>query len=485
MSSKYQAMQFAARLTVVGRLLSDMYGVLALLTVVPTAVALVTESVAAPIYIGVVLAFASFFLSGRLLPEPERVQKNEALLVVALLFISSSLFFALPIMAYDIDFVDAWFEAVSGVTTTGLSTLSVENAPAALLFGRAWMQWLGGIGVVVLALAIFVRPGVIASRLGFSDREMDDVVGGTRAHARRVVVIYLLLTAAGVAALYLSGASILDAIVHCMAAVSTGGFSNYDDSLALISDLRLLIVNLLCMAGAISFYLYYRSLFFMGRKGFFNSQLNVLVVVMLAGLALVALLQWLAGNPLATRDLLTLVVSAQTTAGFSTFNLSTLSPATMVLLCMMMAIGGGAGSTSGGIKVDRFVTLWQVATRALLRVGVPDQVYLSAEGPEGRAGVNEAVALLLWTLLFMFLSWMMFLVYGYAPVASLFEVTSALATTGLSAGITSPELPTTLKIVLTCNMLLGRLEIVAILVLFAPHSWIGRRRGKSYIRSKS
>ena len=154
-------------------------------------------------------------------------------------------------------FIDAWFEAVSGVTTTGLSTLPIEDKPVAFLFGRAWTQWIGGIGVAVFALALIVGSGSPLRSLGFSSSEVSDVVGGTRAHAKRVVIIYVCLTAAGITALLLSGASLIDAVAHCMAAVSTGGFANYGDSLGSVSALHLGIVNVLCIAGAISFHVYY------------------------------------------------------------------------------------------------------------------------------------------------------------------------------------------------------------------------------------
>lgn len=477
MASKYLTMQFAVRPAVVGRLLADMYGVLSLLTLVPATVALSMGSVAGPVYLKVVAAAALLWLAGRLLPSPDRVQKNEALCMVALLFISSSLLLCLPMMAYGIPFIDAWFESVSGVTTTGLSTLSLEQASTAFLFGRAWIQWVGGIGVVVLALAIFVRPGVIAKSMGFSDREMDDVVGGTRAPAKRVVLIYLLITAIGICALYISGASARDAIIHCMTALSTGGFANYPDSLASISNPHLVMINLLCIAGAVSFHLYYRSIFSAGRGGLLDNQLYALLSLLVVGVCAVSLLLWLEGSSLAGRDVLTLVVSAQTTAGFSTIDIGKLPGSVIVVLCLLMAVGGGAGSTSGGIKVDRALLVLRGAKMSMLRIGLPDHVYVRGENGEDSAKMQEALTLVFWFMAALLSSWLVFLVYGYPPLASLFEVTSALATVGLSSGITSEELPTELKVLLCGNMILGRLEIIAVLVLLAPRTWVGRRRG--------
>ncbi len=475
--AKYSAMQFAVRPTVVGRLLSDMYGILALLTLVPAGLAWVTDSAAAKAYSGVIASLALCWLGGRLLAPPDRVQKNEALAMVALLFITSSLLLCLPLMSYGIPFMDAWFESVSGVTTTGLSTLDIAEASPAFLFGRAWMQWLGGIGVVVLALAIFVRPGVTANRLGFSDREMDDVVGGTRAHARRVIIIYLLLTALGITALYFSGASLLDAVVHCMAALSTGGFANYPNSLADVNAAHLWVVNLLCVAGAISFHLYYRSLLRSGRGKFIDNQLYTLLATLAAGIGLMWVLATLAGLELPARDLLTTVVSAQTTAGFSSTEIGALPSSMILLLCVLMAIGGGAGSTAGGFKLDRALLLFQIAHRSLLRSTLSEHVHVRGAKHQEGSRMEEALSLLVWFLAIVLLSWLVFVAYGFPPLQSLFEVVSALATVGLSSGITNAELPAELKLVLCTNMLLGRVEIIAVLVLLAPRNWIGRRRG--------
>ncbi|WP_238946928.1 TrkH family potassium uptake protein [Seongchinamella unica] len=469
-------MQFAVRPAVVGRLLANMYGILALLTIVPGLLAALTGSVAAPAYGVVVLILGLLWLLARSLPDPERVQKNEALVVVALLFTSSSLLLALPLMSYGIPFIDAWFEAVSGVTTTGLSTLQITDRPVAFLFGRAWMQWVGGIGVVVLALALFVRPGVSASRLGFSDREMDDVVGGTRAHARRVIIIYLVITAVGITALLVAGSSLIDAIVHCMAAISTGGFANYQSSLAGISAPQLWVINGLCLAGAVSFHLYYRSILHTRREELLDNQLYALLVVLVLSTTLVWVVSRLVGLQASPQDLITLTISAQTTAGFSTMDLAALPPAVILVLCTFMAVGGGAGSTAGGIKLDRALLMLQVAYRTLLRSSVTEQVHVRGEKGVEASRVEEAVALIFWFLLVVLLSWLVFLACGYSPMHSLFEVISATATVGLSAGLTSADLPAALKALLCFNMLLGRLEIVAMLILFAPRSWFGRRR---------
>ncbi|PLW70664.1 TrkH family potassium uptake protein [Pseudohalioglobus lutimaris] len=469
-------MHFAVRPGVIMRLLSDMYGVVAVLTAIPTVFALACNSEALTGYLVVLGLLGVVWAAGRLFPRPVRVQKNESLSMVALLFISVSLLYSIPIMAYGIPFADAWFEAVSGVTTTGLSTLELDQPSPAFLFARGWMQWVGGLGVVVLALALFIAPGQTARSLGFSNQEMDDVVGGTRAHARRVTVVYVLITAVGVLALLLTGSAPLDAVVHTMAAISTGGFANYGDSLASLPSVQIWTINMLCIAGAVSFHVYYRSLLLSGRGGFADNQLYSLLLAIglacMVGFGLV----WQGGLDIGFTELATLVVSAQTTAGFSAGDISVLSPSLLLLLVVCMAIGGGVGSTSGGIKLGRVQVMFRLARSTLGRTGLSDHVF-TGEGKNGGAGrEQEALALLLLFLFSISLSWLVFLSYGYPVMPSLFEVVSAATTSGLSSGLTQAGMPLALKVLLCCLMLLGRLEFIALLVLLSPRSWLGRRR---------
>jgi trk system potassium uptake protein len=237
-----------------------MMGLFGILTCVPFGVSLISGSAVSSwayffvIVISLLLGTFGLYATWN---EKIRVQRNESLALVALLFISIPLLQTIPIMSYGISFVDAWFEAVSGVTTTGLSTLgTVEDKPISFLFSRGWMQWVGGLGIIVLALALVFQPGIVTQQLGFDANEVDDVVGGTRAHAIRILMVYVLLTLVIVLLLLLAGSKMIDALVHAMAAISTGGFANYDDSLAGISSVQQGVVMMGCLAGAISFHLY-------------------------------------------------------------------------------------------------------------------------------------------------------------------------------------------------------------------------------------
>jgi trk system potassium uptake protein TrkH len=377
--------------------------------------------------------------------------------------------------------LDAWVESVSGTTTTGLSVLaSLEEAPRGLLFARAWLQWLGGLGVLVLALALIVTPGVSAKHMGFNPREVADVAGGTRAHARRVLVTYLALTLLGVGALVALGAGAFDATLHAFTSISTGGFASHDGSLAVFPGRVRACILVLCFAGAVPFSCYYRTIYQHPQRIFSDPQLRSLALLCALSAAALAGVQWLsADRAIPLGDLAATAVSAQTTAGFSSIEMSQLAPGSKLIVIASMFVGGGLGSTAGGIKIFRLLVCLRIlrllldrisivrSGRAILRFGgdpvSPDEV-------EWVVGVVSAYGILVG------LSWLAFLTHGYAPLDSLFEVVSAVGTVGLSAGITSPGLPGFLKGVLSIDMLMGRVEVVAFIVLLRPATWLGRRR---------
>ncbi|MBN1442336.1 MAG: TrkH family potassium uptake protein [Planctomycetes bacterium] len=479
-----RSLSFAVRPLVVARYLAMLCLPLSALTLVPLLMSVIAGQHAVmwrtAVVVGILAAAGGICSRIRC---TERIQTNEGLAVTALIFLLASLLMAFPLTGYGIGFLDAWFESVSAITTTGLSTLpTVEDKPWTFLFARAWMQWVGGLGVVVLALAMLVRPGISAKRLGFSEQEIDNVVGGTRAHARRVLAVYSILTTAGILLLWSLGASLLDAVVHAFAAISTGGFSNYDSSLAGFSSPWIrAATTLMCFAGAVSFSWYYSSAYRKLRTLAGDVQLRALA----AACVLCTILLFLALRPSFTADARALghsammAISAQTTAGFASLPVPELpSAAKLVLICSML-IGGELGSTAGGLKMLRFVILVRLAQRLFEQASIPrrseipiriGRFTLQSEDLAAAGGLAAAYAAVL------VLSWLAFLAGGHDPLNSLFEVASATATAGLSAGVVAQDLSPILKGVLCADMLMGRVEILAVLILIFPPTWFGRRR---------
>jgi len=418
------------------------------------------------------------------LSAPSPIQPNEGLVVVALTFVLAALAMTWPFAATGLPILDAVFEATSAVTTTGLSTLgSAANLSPTHLLSRAWLQWYGGLVIVVLALGLVLAPRTATKRLASGETEEGDMVAGTRVRARRALLVYAALTLAGLALLLVAGVAPFAAAVHTLAGISTGGFSNFDAGLAALGPWPVQALTLcLPLLGAISFSLYYRAWY--GEPGalFGDREVMSLVLLCLIMSAVMALIMALVGGRSWADALVQgplIAVSAQTTVGFTPLAPGELDAGSKLTLIVAMLIGGDAGSTAGGIKILRFLIVVRLLHILLLRSALPPHAVMpfrvagrTLEPPE----VQVAVSIVLLFLVALLVSWLPFLLLGYAPLDSLFDVASALGTVGLSAGITGPTLHPLLKAVLCIDMLMGRLEIIAVLVLFYPQTWFGRRR---------
>jgi trk system potassium uptake protein TrkH len=480
----FRSLHFAVRFRVVAKYLGQMLLLVAALGLVPAGVALASGNQAVALCYALTLGLlaACGGLVGALRCE-ERVQANEALVITALVFLVTGVAMAFPLAGYGIEPLDALFESISGITTTGLSTLgSVEGRPRSFLFARAWLQWVGGLGVAVLALAFVIRAGAASQRLGFDEREVADFVGGTRHHARRVLIIYLALTAVALGAALVVGVPAFDALVHVLAAVSTGGFSSHDASLAALSPAGRWVVTASCLSGAVALSWYYRVYFQGLRPVFRDTRIWGLVwLTAICALLLAAFLGRSGERSLGAvfSDAVWMAVSAQTTAGFSVLPVQDLDAASKLVLIISMLIGGEMGSTAGGFKIFRFLLLLRLLWALVLRASMPAGSQLPLRVGRvglGRDDVEAAAALALGYVGVILVSWLAFLAYGYEALDSLFDVVSAFGTVGLSAGTVRAGLEPALKIVLCLDMLMGRVELLAFLMLVFPGTWLGRRR---------
>lgn len=476
-------LRYAVRFRVVFKYFGQLCLVLAALSMLPLLVALIFGESGICLRYGVVVAGLTL-LGAALsrLPAPYRVQTNEGMVLVALTFLFTPLAMAYPMMGPGFGFGDAFFEAVSGVTTTGLSTrATLADASPAFLFARAWLQWYGGLGIVVLSLALVLHPGLVAMGLAVTEAETDDLVGGTRAHARRILEVYVVLTLLGILGSLLAGLGFFDAVLHSFAAVSTGGFAPSDASLATVGQSGQVWITLLCLAGAIPLSFYYRLV--VERRPAAGDVLQILAILLAALIvsAVVAAAMHVHGGlawPQVLHHAPLLAFSAQTTAGFSTIPCAHLDAGSKLALIFSMLVGGGAGSTAGGFKLLRLLAAVSVMRVIILRTCLPGHAVIESRLAGRRLRDEELHAALLLIVLFVAVvafSWLPFVVMGYNPLDSLFEVVSATGTVGLSVGLTSAGLPAVLKGILCVDMLMGRLEIIAWLVMFYPGTWFGNR----------
>jgi trk system potassium uptake protein TrkH len=422
----------------------------------------------------VVLMILGFGIYRRRESSARELKLTDGLVVTALSYLLFGLVNAgafLPVTS----FIDGFFETMSGFTTTGLTVLDVGAAPRTLLFFRSYAQWIGGLGIIILSLAILLRPGKAIFQLYSTEFGEENIKGSVIATARIVAKIYLILTGAGFLAYLLSGMGLFDALIHILSTLPTGGFSNHPDSIGHFQSPAIaLVVCLFMILGAISFPLYYR----LARKDlkslWSNPQVRGLVVVVL-GAALVFFILLGPVRPRAVNALFQAITSA-TTSGYNTINTSALPSSAKVLTIVLMNIGGTSGSTAGGIKIFRLLAVLALMRWLVLQALLPREARLPvAVGKLKMADedIRMLAAFLCTYVVVLGLSTIAVLwIERFTFLDTLFEISSAMGTVGLSTGITSPDLSLWTKLILILNMWMGRLEIIPVLVVFYPRTWL-------------
>jgi trk system potassium uptake protein TrkH len=477
-AERIETLCYAVRWRVLLKYLGMLGVVLAALNSVPFAVAaLLGEFEVAGRYAMVLVALLALAVPLARMAAPDRLQVNEALAVVGLVFVLGSLVMSYPLGAAGDSWLDGWFEAVSGITTTGLSTTaSVEDKSRAFLFARAWMQWYGGLGIVILSLALFLHNGVAGRRLMDTEATGDTLVSTTRTYARHVAIVYGVLTVCAALGIWLAVGDGFVALAHSLSAVSTGGFSTFDDSLAGLEPAAAAVIMGFSWLGAVSLPLYYLA----WQKGpaslFRDPELRALIVATAVLGALLAL--WLPTGGDDWLDALLLGMSTQSTTGFSNLVIGELDDASKLAMIGAMLVGGSAGSSAGGFKLLRLLLLLRLLQLVLARAAAPRHAVIDARLGGRRVDDEDlwrAMLLMVVFALLVFLSWLAFLAHGYPALDALFEVVSATGTVGLSTGIARPDLEPLLKAILCFDMLAGRVEIFALLVVLYPGTWFGKR----------
>jgi trk system potassium uptake protein TrkH len=312
--------------------------------------------------------------------------------------------------------------------------------------------------------------------------ERENIPDSTSLHAKRILWVYLGLTLMGIIILKPFGVAWFDSVLHVLSGISTGGFSAYKDSLAGFGSWTVsALLILIALLGAMPLTLYHPA-YFKGWRGLFTHiELRGLLTTGLIFIGFLTLCMHFVGQlswETTLHNAPLLALSAQTTVGFSSMEVATLDPASKLTLILAMFIGGGVGSTAGGIKILRLLVLLRLLHLLFLRTCLPADAVVKAKLDGHTLDAREIEHILLLILLFILIilvSWSLFVAYGYAPLDALFEVVSAIATVGLTTGISGPDLPLVLQAVLCLDMLLGRLEVVALLLILYPRTWVNRR----------
>jgi trk system potassium uptake protein TrkH len=444
--------------------------------------------------IGFAAALTITFSSGLLLWLPVRGASHElrirdGFLITSLFWTVLGLFGALPFALTEtlaLSPAESVFESISGLTTTGATVIvGLDDLPQSILFYRQLLQWLGGIGIIVVAVAVLPMLGIGGMQLykaetpgPSKDSKLTPRITET---AKALATVYLLLTGACATAYYLAGMSVFDAVCHAFSTVAIGGFSTHDASMGYFGDNRILLIcSLFMLVSAVNFGLHFmawrrRSLWTYLRDSetrFFFSVMAICVVITCTFLVLT--------RTLATGESLVhglfQAVSITTTTGFATRDFAAWPLFLPVMLLFFSFMGGCVGSTGGGIKAMRLMLIYKQGIRELKQLVHPQAVIpLKVGNRRGEAAVVSAVWSFFAVYTFAFIVILMLLMAtGLDFLTAFSAVAASLNNLGPGLGAVAAnygEISETAKGILCFSMLLGRLEVFTLLVLFTPMFW--------------
>jgi trk system potassium uptake protein TrkH len=383
-------------------------------------------------------------------------------------------------------FTDAYFECISGFTTTGASILTdIEHLPRSILLWRSQTQWLGGMGIIVLSIAVLPFLGVGGMQLYKAETPspvVDKLTPRISDTAKALWKIYVFLTLLQIILLFLGGMSLFDAVNHAFATMPTGGFSTKNASVAHYQSAYIDYVILMFMLIAgMNFALHYRLM--KGRVGTFFSDPELRAYLLIAG-ALALMVAWdiygsLYGSFVdAFRYASFQVVSILTTTGFVTADYEKWPAFSQLILLLCMFVGSMAGSTGGGIKIVRLVLMFRHSYLELFRIIHPHAVTVVKVGD---ISVPQTIMRSIWGFFFLYVgiyvaATLLMSLIGLDVISAISSVATCLGNVGPGLGTVGPTdnyaaVPWVGKWILIVCMLLGRLEIYTILVLLVPGFW--------------
>jgi len=433
------------------------------------------------LFVGISLALVTW---GR----TENLSVKQAFILTTVVWIALAAFAALPLALSELDmsYTDAFFEAMSGLTTTGATVIvGLDAAPPGLLLWRGLLQWLGGIGIIVMAIAVLPMlqiGGMQLFRMESSDTSEKILPRATQI-AGSITFLYLSFTIACALCYYMAGMRLFDAVVHAMTTIATGGFSSHDDSIGYFQSTTIDLVGAAFMIiGSLPFVLYLQAVRGNAVPLLKDSQVRFFLALVAVLIGLAWTYEMSIGTDAAGRALQLAtfnVISIVTGTGYATTDYGQWGPFALVFFFCIMFIGGCAGSTSCGIKIFRFQVVLQMLKVYLHRILYPHGVFVPRYN--GRPLPDHVTAAV---LSFFFLFFIVFIVValvlnmmGLDNLTAMSSAASAIANVGPGLGdVVGPAgtyatLPDTAKWLLSFAMLIGRLEIFTVLVLFSPVFW--------------
>ena len=425
-----------------------------------------------------------FFLSN--LDHENKLNLQQAFLLTALSWLSVAIFGSLPFFFSNLDFsfTNAFFESMSGITTTGSTVIAnLENMPKSILLWRAILQWLGGIGIIIMAITLMPIMNVGGMQLFkiSSNDSSEKVLPKSKEIAVRLIYIYSALTMMCALTYYVFGMSFFDSITHSMTTLATGGFSNYNESIGFFDSLAIEISAMFfIILGSLPFISYIK--FINGNRDIFFSDTQIITFFKIIIISIIILSIYLIFNSSETYNIRSIffnVISILTGTGYVNAQFDNWGGFSLLIFLSLMFIGGCAGSTTCGVKIFRFQILYLFITNQLKKIIYPKGVFIIKYN---HSSIDEKFISSI--ISFIFFYFVIFLV-----LTALLSLTGLDFVTAISGAATSisnvgpglgseigpngnfSSLPDVSKWILSLGMILGRLELFAILVLFLPSFW--------------
>ena len=425
-----------------------------------------------------------FFLSN--LDHDKKLNLQQAFLLTALSWMSIAIFGSLPFVFSNVNFsfTNAFFESMSGITTTGSTIIpNLENMPKGILLWRAILQWLGGIGIIVMAITLMPIMNVGGMQLfKISNNDSSEkILPKSKEIALRLIYIYLGLTTLCAVSYKTFGMDIFDSITHSMTTIATGGFSNYNDSIGFFNSISIEISAMIfIILGSLPFIAYIK--FLSGDKKIFFFDIQVKAFFKIIFISIIILSIYLGINNLTqlnVRSIFFNVISILTGTGYVNAQFDNWGSFSLVLFLILMFIGGCAGSTTCGIKIFRIQILYSFILNQLKKIIYPKGIFVLKydKNVVDNKFIASIISFIYMYLVIFFIIAALLSLTGLDFITSISGAATSISNVGPGLGsIIGPNgnfssLPEVSKWILSLGMILGRLELFAILVLFLPSFW--------------
>ena len=425
-----------------------------------------------------------FFLSN--LDHEKKLNLQQAFLLTALSWLSIAIFGSLPFIFSNVEFTftNAFFESMSGITTTGSTIISnLESMPKGILLWRALLQWLGGIGIIVMAITLMPIMNVGGMQLfKISNNDSSEkILPKSKEIALRLIYIYSFLTFLCALSYKVLGMNIFDSLTHSMTTIATGGFSNYNESIGFFNSISIEISAMIfIILGSLPFITYIK--FLSGDKKIFFSdiQIKTFLKIILISIILISLYLTIANSTeLNLRSIFFNVISILTGTGYVNAQFDKWGSFPVIIFLGLMFIGGCAGSTTCGIKIFRIQILYSFISNQLKKIIYPKGIFVLKydQNPVDNKFISSIISFIYMYLVIFFLITALLSLTGLDFITSISGAATSISNVGPGLGnMIGPNgnfssLPDISKWILTFGMILGRLELFAILVLFLPSFW--------------